>query len=306
MTEQRATYHIPVMLREAVDGLAVRPAGVYVDATFGGGGHAREILGRLGAGGRLIAIDQDADAQQNAAAIGDRRLTAVQGSFRFLRSYLRYHGAPEVDGILADLGVSWHQFDTAERGFSFRFEAALDMRMNRGGGRTAATLVNTGSVEELSRVLGSYGEVDNPRRVATLIVAAREQSPIHSVGRLVEALAPALPRVDEHRWLAKVFQALRIEVNGELRALEQLLAQAGRVLRPGGRLAVISYHSLEDRMVKSFIRSGSVGGCAQKDFYGRVCAPLEAVNKKVVLPAEDEVRRNPRARSAKLRIAQKR
>ena len=305
MSEQHATYHVPVLLKEAVDGLDIKPNGVYVDITFGGGGHSREILSRLDKNGRLIAFDQDADAQKNAEAVSDKRLTLVQGNFRFLRNYLRRLNAPEVDGILGDLGVSWHQFDTAERGFSFRFEAALDMRMNGKVEQTAGTLINTYSAAELSKIFSAYGELDNAPRAAKLIAAAREQKPIKSVSELVETLKPVLPKFDEHKYLAKVFQALRIEVNREMQALEQMLNQTATAIRQGGRLSVITYHSLEDRMVKNFIRSGNVSGEVQKDFYGRVSAPFAAVNKKVILPAEEEVQRNTRARSAKLRIAQR-
>ncbi len=298
-------YHVPVLLHETVDGLAIEPNGTYVDVTFGGGGHSREILRRLGSRGRLIAFDQDADAKKNAEAINDKRLTLVQGNFRFLRSYLRYHNAPEVDGVLGDLGVSWHQFDTAERGFSFRFEATLDMRMNSRGEHTAGTLINTYSVAELNKIFGTYGELDNAFKVAKLIESARAGKPIENVNELVEVLKPVLPKFDEHKYLAKVFQALRIEVNHEMQALEQMLEQTARVVKTGGRISIITYHSLEDRMVKNFIKSGNVEGEAQKDFYGKITAPFEAVNKKVILPAEAEIQGNTRARSAKLRIARK-
>ncbi|MDR0413795.1 MAG: 16S rRNA (cytosine(1402)-N(4))-methyltransferase RsmH [Prevotellaceae bacterium] len=300
-----SAYHVPVLLKESVDGLAVKPDGVYVDVTFGGGGHSREILTRLGSRGRLIAFDQDGDAEQNGAAMDDRRLTLVRGNFRFLRSYLRCHMAEEVDGIIGDLGVSWRQLDAGERGFSFRFDAPLDMRMNRQGGRTAATLLDVCSVQELSRIFAEYGELNNAHKAARLVDAARQKSRIATTGELVEALRPALPPFDEHKYLARVFQALRIEVNHEMQALEQMLEQAAKVVKKGGRLSVITYHSLEDRMVKNFIRSGSASGNAEKDVFGSVHAPFEAVNKKVALPGEEEVRQNPRARSAKLRIAQK-
>ncbi len=285
--------------------MAIQANGVYVDLTFGGGGHAREVLSRLGKTGRLIAFDQDADAQKNAAKINDKRLIPVQGNFRFLRSYLRYNNITEVDGVLGDLGVSWHQFDTAERGFSFRFEARLDMRMNAQGEQTAGKILNAYSTAELNKIFGTYGELDNAFKVAKLIVDARESKPIESVNELIEILSPALPKFDEHKYLAKVFQALRIEVNREMQALEQLLEQTARVIKPGGRLSIITYHSLEDRMVKNFIRSGNVEGEAQKDFYGKISTPFEAVNRKVILPAEKEIQRNTRARSAKLRIAQR-
>ncbi len=305
MTSQPATYHIPVLLKETVDGLNINPNGVYVDVTFGGGGHSREILSRLDKKGRLIAFDQDADAQKNAEAINDKRLTLVRGNFRFLRNYLRYNNAPEVDGVLGDLGVSWHQFDTAERGFSFRFEAILDMRMNNRGEQTAGTLINTYSAAELSKIFSTYGELDNAFKVAKLIEGARASKRIESVTELIDVLKPVLPKFDEHKYLAKVFQALRIEVNHEMIALEQMLEQTAEVVKPGGRISIITYHSLEDRMVKNFIKSGNVEGKAQKDFYGKISAPFEAVNKKIILPTEEEVQSNTRARSAKLRIAQK-
>jgi 16S rRNA (cytosine1402-N4)-methyltransferase len=298
-------YHVPVLLNESVDGLDVKPSGIYVDVTFGGGGHAREILRRLGSKGRVVAFDQDADAAENVDAIGDKRLTLVRGSFRFLRSYLRYRAVDEVDGILGDLGVSWRQLDVAERGFSFRFDSPLDMRMNRHCERTASALVNTCSVQELARIFASYGELSNAAKIAKLIDAARQKSRIATAGELVEALRPALPSFGERKPLAKIFQALRIEVNQEMLALEQMLPQAAKALKAGGRLSVITYHSLEDRMVKNFIRCGNVRGEMGKDPFGAATAPLEAINKKVALPTEAELRQNPRARSAKLRIAQK-
>jgi 16S rRNA (cytosine1402-N4)-methyltransferase len=290
--------------KESVDGLAVKPNGTYVDVTHGGGGHSREILSRLGSKGRLIAFDRDADAQECSAA-DDKRLTLVRGDFRFLRGYLRYHSAEEVDGILGDLGVSWHQLDTAERGFSFRFDAPLDMRMNRQGERTAATLLNTYSVQELSKIFAGYGELSSAFKVAKLIEAARQKSRITTASELVEAIRPALPPFDEHKYLARVFQALRIEVNQEMQALEQMLEQAAKVLKRGGRISIITYHSLEDRMVKNFVKYGNASGKAEKDAFGNLSAPFEAVNKKVILPGEAEVQQNTRARSAKLRIAQK-
>lgn len=293
------------MLKESVAGLGVKPNGTYVDVTFGGGGHAREILRHLGDKGRLIALDQDADAQQSSDIAGDKRLTLVRGNFRFLRSYLRYHAVGEVDGILGDLGVSWRQLDIAERGFSFRFDAPLDMRMNRQAGCTAAALINTRSVHELGRIFTDYGELLNAAKAARFIDAARQKSSITTTGALVEALRPVLPPFDEHKYLAKLFQALRIEVNQEMQALAQMLEQAAKALKTGGRLSVITYHSLEDRMVKNFIKYGNVSGKAEKDAFGNLNAPLKAVNKKVVQPDEAEVQQNTRARSAKLRIAKK-
>jgi 16S rRNA (cytosine1402-N4)-methyltransferase len=296
---------VPVLLKESVSGLEVKPNGTYVDVTFGGGGHSREILSRLGGKGRLIAFDQDADAAQNGDMVGDKRLTLIKGNFRFLRSYLRYHSVGEVDGILGDLGVSWRQLDTAERGFSFRFESPLDMRMNREGGCTAGTLLNTRSAQELSRIFAEYGELGNAARVAKLIDAARQKSRITTTKALVEVLRPVLPPFDEHKYLAKLFQALRIEVNQEMQALAQMLEQAAKVVKTGGRLSIITYHSLEDRMVKNFIRYGSVSGKIERDVFGNLSTPFEAVNKKVALPDEEEIRHNTRARSAKLRVAQK-
>lgn len=293
------------MLKESVAGLKVKPNGIYVDVTFGGGGHSHEILKRLGSRGRLIAFDQDSDAGQSDSLLRDKRLTLVRGNFRFMRSYLRYHGVAEVDGILGDLGVSWRQLDAAERGFSFRFDAPLDMRMNRQAARTAATLVNTRSAHELCRIFISYGELLNAAKAARLIEAARQKSHITTTKALVEAIRPVLPPFDEHKYLAKLFQALRVEVNQEMQALAQMLEQAAKVLKPGGRLSVITYHSLEDRMVKNFVKYGNVSGKIEKDAFGKVSTPLEAINKKVALPQEEEIHQNTRARSAKLRIAKK-
>ena len=297
-------YHIPVMLDESVSALVTSPDGVYADATFGGGGHTAELLSRLHDGARVIAFDRDSDALQNAP--DDPRLTLVHNNFRFIENYARHFGV-RFDGILADLGVSSHQFDTAGRGFSFRFEdAPLDMRMNGEGKTTAAELVNTGSVEDLERILRLYGEVDGARRAAQLIVAAREQQEIRSTGDLDRALARILPKGAEHKVLAKVYQALRIEVNQEMRSLEKFLEGATASLKEGGRLVVITYHSLEDRMVKNFIKAGNVEGKEEKDLYGRTVTPLVAVNRKPILPEESEIASNTRARSAKLRIAERR
>ena len=297
-------YHIPVMLDKSVSALVTSPDGIYADATFGGGGHTAELLSRLHDGARVIAFDRDGEALQNAPA--DPRLTLVHNNFRFIENYARHLGV-RFDGILADLGVSSHQFDTAERGFSFRFEdAPLDMRMNGQAGTTAADLVNTLPAEDLERILRLYGEVDQPRRAAALIVAAREKAEIRTTGDLDRALARILPKGAEHKVLAKVYQALRIEVNQEMRSLEKFLEGAAASLREGGRLVVITYHSLEDRMVKNFIRTGNVEGVERKDLYGRTETPLEAVNRKPVLPEESEIAGNTRARSAKLRIAERR
>ena len=297
-------YHTPVMLDESVSALVTNPDGVYADATFGGGGHTAELLSRLHDGARVIAFDRDRDAVQNAPE--DPRLTMVHNNFRFIENYAR-HLDVRFDGVLADLGVSSHQFDTADRGFSFRFEdAPLDMRMNAEGKLTAAEIVNTYPVEDLERILRLYGEVDQPRRAAGLIAAARDQQEIRTTGDLDRALARILPKGAEHKVLAKVYQALRIEVNQEMRSLEKFLEGATASLKEGGRLVVITYHSLEDRMVKNFSKTGNVEGKEEKDMFGRVATPLEAVNRKPILPSESEIAGNTRARSAKLRIAERR
>ena len=296
-------YHIPVMLDPSVSALITTPDGIYADATFGGGGHTAEILSRLHDGGRVIAFDRDVDAIEGA--LKDSRLKLVHNNFRFIENYAALEGV-RFDGILADLGVSSHQFDTPGRGFSFRFEEApLDMRMNRQSKRTAADLVNGLDEAALERILRLYGEVDNARRAASLIVRSRSEKPLETTGDLDRALAPILPRGAEHKVLAKVYQALRIEVNQEMRSLEKFLSGAARSLKEGGRLVVITYHSLEDRMVKNFIRCGNVEGNEVKDIYGQVQAPLEAVSRKPVLPCEEEIAANTRARSAKLRVAVK-
>ena len=297
-------YHIPVMLDPSVSALITTPDGIYADATFGGGGHTAEILSRLHDGGRVIAFDRDVDAIEGA--LKDSRLKLVHNNFRFIENYAALEGV-RFDGILADLGVSSHQFDTPGRGFSFRFEEApLDMRMNRQSKRTAAELVNGLDEAALERILRLYGEVDNARRAAALIVRSRSEKPLETTGDLDRALAPILPRGAEHKVLAKVYQALRIEVNQEMRSLEKFLSGAARSLKEGGRLVVITYHSLEDRIVKNFIRCGNVEGNEVKDIYGQVQAPLEAVSRKPVLPCEEEIAANTRARSAKLRVAVKR
>lgn len=298
-------YHNPVLLDKCVSYLIGDDRdGVFVDATFGGGGHSREILNRLSAKGRLIAFDKDQDAIDNA--FKDDRLTLIRNNFRFIHNFVLEQGySGGVDGVLADLGVSSHQFDTPERGFSFRFDAPLDMRMNVKAEKTAADIVGSYSEEDLERVLRMYGEVDGSRKAASLIVQARSQRSILTTGDLKEALQRILPERLEHKILAKVFQALRIEVNGEMRDLEKFLQGAARSLKPGGRLVVLTYHSLEDRMVKNFIRCGNISGEQKKDIYGKVDAPLEAVNRKPIGPDEDEISLNTRARSAKLRVAVK-
>ncbi|MDR0729829.1 MAG: 16S rRNA (cytosine(1402)-N(4))-methyltransferase RsmH [Prevotellaceae bacterium] len=294
-------YHIPVLLHESVDALCVKAGGTYIDATYGGGSHAREILRRLPKG-RLLAFDRDADADANC--IDDRRLTFIRNNFRYIRSLVRYEGVEQVDGILADLGVSSHQFDTPERGFSFRFEAALDMRMNRQSTLTAAQVLNTYSESRLQMLFKMYGEVENAPKVARCIVDRRHRESVETVGELVEAIRPCMPRQAEHKYLATIFQALRMEVNAEMQALEQLLAQSLKLLKEGGRLVVITYHSLEDRMVKNFMRTGNVEGQRTKDFYGQERSPFIVVTKKAIIPKEEEIRANTRARSAKLRVAE--
>lgn len=296
-------YHVPVMLQESVDALCVQSGGVYVDATFGGGGHSREIWARLKGKGRLIAVDRDSDAAVNG--IQEKGFTLIQNNFKFLRGLVRNEGVEAVDGVLADLGVSSHQFDTGGRGFSFRFEAPLDMRMNNKSSLTAAKVVNTYSEEQLRYILGVYGEVDNAGRVAKLLVSARANKLLENISDLVDVLQPCTPKLMEHKYLAKVFQALRMEVNGEMKALEQLLEQSLRLLKPGGRLVIITYHSLEDRLVKNFMRSGNLAGKVEKDFFGKETTPFTVITKKAIVPSEEEIQRNTRARSAKLRVAQK-
>lgn len=305
-------YHNPVLLGESIDALEINPDGIYADATFGGGGHSREILSRLSPKGRLIAFDRDADAAANAP--DDPRFTLIHNDFRFIhnqalfleREVLGMEGEGAIfDGILADLGVSSHQFDTAERGFSFRYDAPLDMRMNTRAGTSAADIVNNYSEAELERILRIYGEVEKSRKAAALIVQARERAPILTTAGLDAAIEEVTPSFATHKFLAKVYQAFRIEVNHEMRSLEKFLDGAALSLKEGGRLAVITYHSLEDRMVKNFIRSGNADGQMVKDIYGRSSAPLLQLTRKPILPTEEEIGRNTRARSAKLRVAQK-
>ncbi|MFT3754250.1 MAG: 16S rRNA (cytosine(1402)-N(4))-methyltransferase RsmH [Paludibacter sp.] len=295
-------YHIPALLKETIDGLDIKPDGVYVDVTFGGGGHSREILARLGKNGKLLGFDQDEDAAKNA--LDDPRFIFVRSNFRYLKNFLRYHNIEKVDGILADLGVSSHHFDEAERGFSFRFDGALDMRMNTKSPLTAAVLLNTYSEEQLADVFYLYGELHNSRKIARTVVNARAKQPFDRIFPFIEVLKPFFGREKEKKDMARVFQALRIEVNKEMDVLKSLLNQSLEVLKPEGRLVVLTYHSLEDRLMKNFIRSGNFEGKQEKDFYGNVLAPLKAVNNKVIVADEDEVERNPRARSAKLRIAE--
>lgn len=294
---EQTVYHIPALLRQSIEGLAVKPNGTYVDVTFGGGGHSRAILECLGPDGHLIGMDQDMDAWQNR--LNDDRFTFAHGNFAYLKNFLRYYGFTAIDGILADLGVSFHHFDDVERGFSFRADAPLDMRMNRNATFTARDLINTYSEERLADVLYLYGELRQSRRLAAAILKARPET----TSELVDTVKPLLKPSQEKKELSMVFQALRIEVNGELEALRKLLAQSLEVLNPGGRLAIITYHSLEDRMVKNFMRTGNVEGRQEKDFFGRVNTPWR-VTGKVVMPSDDEVARNPRSRSAKLRVAE--
>lgn len=302
--EEVSIYHVPVMLRQAVDALDISPEGIYVDMTYGGGGHSREILRRLGPEGKLLAFDQDADAGQNRA--DDPRLTFVRSNFRFLTNFLRYYGISRVDGILADLGVSSHHLDEAQRGFSFRLEGPLDMRMNTCARLTAADVVNNYDEERLANVFYLYGELKNARKMAEALVKARAKKPVGTMPALAEALRPLLPRGREHKELAKACQALRIEVNGEMDALAKMLLSAIKALKPGGRLAVITYHSLEDRMVKNVVKTGNVAGKVATDFYGNLSVPLKAVGgSKPRVPDKEELERNPRSRSAKLRVAER-
>ena len=297
-------YHTSVLLDESVSALVGSTDGVYADATFGGGGHTSEILSRLSINGRVLAFDRDSDAIANKP--DDSRLTLIRSDFRWIHNHVLHQGYKDgIDGVLADLGVSSHQFDTAERGFSFRYEAPLDMRMNQEAEKTAADIVNGYEYEDLKKILRLYGEVDNSRKIAQLICKARETSLIATTGDLGKAIESALPKFAEHKFLAKVYQALRIEVNQEMKSLEKFLSGAAASLKPGGKLVVITYHSLEDRMVKNFIKAGNIEGKVEKDFFGNATAPLKAVNRKPILPTEEEISSNTRARSAKLRIAEK-
>lgn len=298
------SYHVPVMLRESLEGLDIQQAGVYVDVTFGGGGHSRELLNRLDSEGELYGFDQDADAEKNIPA--DPRFTFVRSNFRYLYNFMRYHGvAGEVDGLLADLGVSSHHFDDKDRGFSFRFDGALDMRMNTRAGQTAADVVNSYTEEQLADLFYLYGELKMSRKLASLLVRSREVKPVETIGDLLEIVKPFTGRDKEKKFLAQVFQALRIEVNDEMRALREMLKQTLQVLKPGGRLVVITYHSLEDRLVKNFLKTGNFEGKVEQDFFGNVNTPFRLINNKVIVPSDEEIERNPRSRSAKLRIAEK-
>ncbi|MDR2858825.1 MAG: 16S rRNA (cytosine(1402)-N(4))-methyltransferase RsmH [Mediterranea sp.] len=297
------TYHVPVLLKESVDGLNIRPSGIYVDVTFGGGGHSQEILLRLGEKGKLLGFDQDGDAEQNIP--NDSRFTFVRSNFRYLRNFLRYHHIKKVDGILADLGVSSHHFDDKERGFSFRFEGDLDMRMNKRTGITAADVVNNYEEERLANVFFMYGELRNSRKLASTICVARNKRKIGTIADFLETIKPLFGHEREKKELAKVFQALRIEVNHEMEALTELLAAANEVMNPGGRLVIITYHSLEDRQVKNFMKTGNIEGKVEEDFFGNRRTSFSPMYHKVIVPNQEEIERNPRSRSAKLRVAEK-
>lgn len=304
MEKEQATYHIPALLAETIDGLGIKPDGTYVDVTFGGGGHSRAILTHLDKNGRLYSFDQDMDAYANR--IDDPRFTFIHGNFRFLSNFLRYYKVTEVDGILADLGVSFHHFDDGERGFSFRYgEGVLDMRMNRDDSLDARKVIAEYDVDALTRIFRLFGELKNARRIAEALVKARSTREIVTIADLLEIVKPFINPRQEKKELAQVFQALRMEVNHEVDALAGFLSQTLKVLKPGGRLAIITYHSIEDRMVKNFMRSGNIDGKVETDFFGRSQTPIRPVNNKVIVPTEEEVERNPRSRSAKLRVAEK-
>ena len=298
------TYHVPVLLEESVGGLDIKHDGTYVDVTFGGGGHSRRILQELDGGGHLYSFDQDADAEKNVSP--QDNFTFVRSNFRYLKNWMRYYGVEGLDGLLADLGVSSHHFDDETRGFSFRFDAPLDMRMNKRGGENAADLVNERSEEELADMFYLYGELKNSRRIAKAIAQAREQKPILTTQDLMDATLPLFPKERGKKDMARMFQALRIVVNHEMTALKEMLASATELLKPGGRLSVITYHSLEDRIVKNFMKMGNAEGKTTQDFFGRVETPFRLVNNKVIVPSDEEQQVNPRSRSAKLRIAEKR
>ena len=300
-----AEYHVPVMLKECIEGLNIKPDGIYVDVTFGGGGHSKEILKHLSDGGKLFGFDQDVDAKANAEIIENRSFTFVQANFRYLKRYLKLHGIKQVDGILADLGISSHQIDEASRGFSTRGDAELDMRMDRSAAKSAKTVVNEYEERELHKILGIYGEIRNAKSVAAAIVSQRFSKPFQTTFDLIELLKKFAPRGKEFKYYAQVFQAIRIEVNEEMAVLEDFLSQSAEVLKPGGRLVVMSYHSLEDRMVKNYINKGKVFGDVEKDFFGNELKPFGAVNRKPVTADQQELTENSRSRSAKLRVAER-
>ena len=297
------TYHVPVLLNESIDGLAIKSDGVYVDVTFGGGGHSKEILRRLGEKGHLYSFDQDPDAEKNI--VDDNRFTFVRSNFRYLKNWMRYYGVDHIDGLLADLGVSSHHFDDETRGFSFRFDAPLDMRMNKRAGTTAAEILNNYDEEQLADILYIYGELKNARKIASTIVKTRNEKKIETTGDLMNVTERLFQREREKKEMAKMFQALRIEVNHEMDALKEMLNGAMDMLCEGGRLSVITYHSLEDRIVKNMMKAGNVEGKIKQDFFGRIEAPFRLVNNKVIVPSDEEQQQNPRSRSAKLRVAEK-
>lgn len=303
MNETEPIYHIPVLLQESIQGMNLRPGGIYADMTFGGGGHSKEILRQMDAESRLFSFDQDEDAERNI--VDDSRFTFVRSNFRYLHNFLRYYGVDKVDAILADLGVSSHHFDDSERGFSFRFDGNLDMRMNKRAGMTASEIINTYDEEQLANLFYLYGELKNSRKLANVLVKARSVKSIVTIGDFLEIVKPFYGKEREKKELAKVFQALRIEVNQEMEALKEMLYAATEALKPGGRLVIITYHSLEDRMVKNIMKTGNIEGKAEKDFFGNIQTPFKLVNNKVIVPTDEEIQRNPRSRSAKLRIAEK-
>lgn len=322
MAKTAETYHVPVLLKESVNGLHIKPNGIYVDVTFGGGGHSREILSRLGADGHLFSFDQDADAENNIFEdsgdakdcsneqkgkrfVDDSRFTFVRSNFRFLKNWMQYYGIEQIDGLLGDLGVSSHHFDDESRGFSFRFDAPLDMRMNKRAGKTAADIVNEYDEEQLANLFYIYGELKNSRRIASTLTNARRQKPIATTSDFISAVEPLFKREREKKDMAKLFQALRIEVNHEMIALKEMLMAATDVMKPGGRLSIITYHSLEDRIVKNIMKTGNIEGKVEQDFFGHIDSPYKLINNKVIVPSEEEQSQNPRSRSAKLRIAER-
>lgn len=311
MIKTAETYHIPVLLNESIDGLNIQPGGIYVDVTMGGGGHSHAILKRLDANAHLYSFDQDADAEANLKQnhgddlLKDKRFTFVRSNFRYLKNWMRYHGVEQIDGLLADLGVSSHHFDDESRGFSFRFESPLDMRMNKRSSKTAADIVNNYTEEALADIFYLYGELKNSRKIASLLVKARQEKKIETTGDFIAVVEPLFKREREKKDLAKLFQALRIEVNGEMSALKELLTSVVDILKPGGRLSVITYHSLEDRIVKNIMKAGNIEGKIEQDFFGRINTPFKLINNKVIVPTDEEQEQNPRSRSAKLRIAEK-
>ena len=311
MIKTAETYHIPVLLNESIDGLNIQPGGIYVDVTMGGGGHSHAILKRLDANAHLYSFDQDADAEANLKQnhgddlLNDERFTFVRSNFRYLKNWMRYHGVEQIDGLLADLGVSSHHFDDESRGFSFRFESPLDMRMNKRSSKTAADIVNNYAEEALADIFYLYGELKNSRKIASLLVKARQEKKIETTGDFIAVVEPLFKREHEKKDLAKLFQALRIEVNGEMSALKELLMSVVDILKPGGRLSVITYHSLEDRIVKNIMKAGNIEGKIEQDFFGRINTPFKLINNKVIVPTDEEQEQNPRSRSAKLRIAEK-